>query len=320
MAEKIHHFPIDADKQGWRLDKALSVMMQHISRSRIKGLIEMGCVRIDDRPITDPNQRLKKGFVVTVDLPAPVADHPEPQSIQLDVHFEDEHIIVVNKPSGLVVHPAAGNPDGTLVNALLAHCGDSLRGIGGVKRPGIVHRLDKDTSGLLVVAKTEIAHNVLSKQFADHSLDRRYTALVWGTPSPTVGTITGAIGRSSRNRKKMAVVNQGGKDAITHYRMLSAYGTIASLIECRLETGRTHQIRVHMAHAGNSIIGDPIYGRGVKRGMDKALVEAVKQFGRQALHARFLGFKHPTSEKFINFTTDVPPDFTALQLTLGSCH
>ncbi|MFL2770312.1 MAG: RluA family pseudouridine synthase [Rhodospirillaceae bacterium] len=318
MAEKIHTFPIDTDKQGWRLDKALSVMMQQISRSRIKVLIEMGCVRIDDRPITDPNQRLKKGFVVTVDLPAPVADHPEPQSIQLDVHFEDEHIIVVNKPAGLVVHPAAGNPDGTLVNALLAHCGDSLRGIGGVKRPGIVHRLDKDTSGLLVVAKTEIAHNALSKQFADHSLDRRYTALVWGTPSPTVGTITGAIGRSSRNRKKMAVVNQGGKDATTHYRMLSAYGTIASLIECRLETGRTHQIRVHMAHAGNSIIGDPIYGRGVKRGMDKALVEAVKQFGRQALHARFLGFKHPTSEEFINFTTDVPPDFTALQLTLGS--
>ena len=295
----------------------LAGTMDNLSRSRLKTLIESGNVSVDGETIDDPNFRLKHNSTIALSIPSPVEDYPEPQSIPLEIHFEDEHLIVLNKPAGLVVHPAAGNPDHTLVNALLAHCGDSLQGIGGVKRPGIVHRLDKDTSGLLVAAKTETAHAGLTKQFADHSIERRYSALVWGVPSPLSGTVIGAIGRSSNNRKKMAVVARGGKEAVTHYRFQKAYGAIASLIECQLETGRTHQIRVHMTHNGSSIIGDPLYGKGLKRGIDKTLADTVRNFGRQALHAGILGFKHPVTNEAVSFTAGEPVDFITLQRALS---
>ncbi len=312
LSEETHTLSITQDQQGRRLDRLLADEVQALSRSRIKALIESGCVSIDEKTIEDPNFRVKLGSVIRLRVPPPVSDVPVPQSIPLNVVFEDEHVIVIDKPAGLVVHPAAGNPDRTLVNALLSHCGDSLKGIGGVKRPGIVHRLDKDTSGLLVAAKTDVAHSGLTKQFSEHAIERCYSALTWGVPSPLNGTVSGAIGRSSRNRKKMAVVERGGKEAITHYRVIEALGLTASLVECRLETGRTHQIRVHMAHKGHGVVGDPLYGRGVRRGVDDTVKAALKSFGRQALHARLLGFEHPVTKEVLKFETEVPTDFAAL--------
>jgi 23S rRNA pseudouridine1911/1915/1917 synthase len=241
------------------------------------------------------------------------------QAIPLAIRFEDEHLIVVDKPAGLVVHPAPGNPEGTLVNALLAHCGDSLAGIGGVRRPGIVHRLDKDTSGLLVVAKTELAHRALSRDFAGRRIERAYSAFVWGVPVPTTGEISGNIGRSPRNRKKMAVVPEGrGRSAVTRYRVERRYADHAALIECRLLTGRTHQIRVHLSHAGHSLIGDPVYGTRSGRAAARLgpAGAAISAFPRQALHARLLGFTHPATGEKLRFESPLPADLAELKRNL----
>ena len=301
-----------ADQHGLRLDRVLADGVQSLSRSRIKILIEAGSASVDGVTIEDPNFRVKQENQISLEIPAPIADTPEPQAIPLDIQYEDDHLIIVNKAAGLVVHPAPGNPDKTLVNALLAHCGQSLKGIGGVKRPGIVHRLDKNTSGLLVAAKTDAAHSGLTEQFAVHSIERCYSALVWGVPAPEAATIRSRIGRSRTNRKKMAVVKSGGKEATTHYKIQKAFGLMASLVECKLETGRTHQIRVHMAHKGNSIVGDPVYGRGIKRGVGSSISQAVKDFDRQALHASVLGFVHPITNEPMRFEVELPQDLKIL--------
>ncbi len=312
MSNQLISLVANADQHGLRLDRILADGVQTLSRSRIKVLIEAGSATVNGVTIEDPNFRVKHESQISLQIPSPTADTPVPQSIPLDIQYEDDHLIIINKPAGLVVHPAPGNPDKTLVNALLSHCGESLKGIGGVKRPGIVHRIDKDTSGLVVAAKTEAAHSGLASQFAVHSIERRYCALVWGMPSPDSGTINGPIGRSRSNRKKMAVIKSGGKEATTHYKILKVYGLTASLIECRLETGRTHQIRVHMAHKGNSIVGDSVYGRGIKRGVGSSIAQAIKAFDRQALHASVLGFVHPVTREPIRFEAKIPKDLESL--------
>jgi 23S rRNA pseudouridine1911/1915/1917 synthase len=308
---------IDAAAHGQRLDRALQQRLPELSRSRLKQLILSGQVS-DDGPgranvIRDPARKVKSGQTFVVILPEPEDATPLAQAIPLYIRFEDAHLIVIDKPAGLVVHPAPGNPDGTLVNALLAHCGDSLAGIGGVRRPGIVHRLDKDTSGLIVVAKTEAAHRALSRDFAARRIARAYAAIVWGVPVPPAGEIAGNIGRSMSNRKKMAVVaDSRGKPAVTRYRVERAFADAAALIECRLMTGRTHQIRVHLAHRGHPLIGDPVYGGRAGR----ALSHSVPDFSRQALHARHLGFSHPASGEYLAFDSDLPSDMAGLLITL----
>ncbi len=287
--------------EGERLDRFLARALAPLSRTQMKRLIEAGQVRVAGAAATDPSAKTRPGQQVTVILPEPVPDAPAAQAMDLVIPYEDEHLLVVDKPAGLVVHPAPGNPDHTLVNALLAHCGDTLAGIGGVRRPGIVHRIDKDTSGLMVVAKTELAHRALTADFAAHRIERAYRAVVWGVP-PASGKIEGAIGRNPRDRKKMGLVTRGGKHAVTRYRRLEAFGTRAALLECRLATGRTHQIRVHLASLGFPLIGDPVYGR--KRG--------PKIFSRQALHAWLLGFRHPVSGETLRFTSELPDDMKTL--------
>jgi 23S rRNA pseudouridine1911/1915/1917 synthase len=300
---------VPADASGARLDKWLAGALPELSRSRLKALIEEGAVRLGAKVELDPAHKVKAGQVVRVSVPTPTAALPEAQAMDLAVVYEDDHLIVVDKPAGLVVHPAAGNPDCTLVNALLAHCGPSLAGIGGVRRPGIVHRIDKDTSGLLVVAKTEQAHAGLTAQFSAHDVDRRYDAVVWGIPKPARGTITGAIGRSQRNRKKMAIVARGGRPAETSYTTVAAFGSVAAHLQCRLKTGRTHQIRVHLTSKGHPLVGDPVYGRGrAARGSDKAVLD----FSRQALHASTLGFVHPVTGKKLSFESPLPEDLRKL--------
>jgi 23S rRNA pseudouridine1911/1915/1917 synthase len=299
---------------GQRLDRLLALHLATLSRTRLKRLVEAGRVSLDGDRAMDPALRVRPGQIVLVDLPAPVADHPVPQAIALNIVYEDEHVIVIDKPAGMVVHPAPGNADHTLVNALLAHCGDTLAGIGGVKRPGIVHRLDKDTSGLMVAAKTDLAHHELSKAFATHELTRAYIAVVRGIPSPREGTITTRIGRSKSNRKKMAVVEHGGKEAITRYHVLRSFGTEAALLECRLATGRTHQIRVHLAAARHPLVGDPIYGRSP----GASLPQEARDFPRQALHAQTLGFRHPADRRELLFSSELPKDMVALIKTLES--
>ena len=306
---------------GERLDRLLARDLPQLSRSRIKALIQSGQVTADGATIANPSYRVKPGQALAVTVPPAAPARPEGQAIALTVLHEDEDLIVIDKPPGLVVHPAAGNPDRTLVNALIAHCGASLSGIGGERRPGIVHRLDKDTSGVMVAAKTDAAHQALSVQFADHSIDRAYTALVWGLPTPPRGTIEGRIGRSRSNRKKMAVLATGGKSARTHYAVQRAAGTLASLVECRLETGRTHQIRVHLAHLGHPVVGDPVYGRGAAGRLAKAdpLRRApVLAFARQALHAHLLGFDHPHTGTRVRFTAAIPQDMRDLVENLES--
>lgn len=299
---------------GERLDRLLAARLGALSRTRLKRLVEAGQVSLAGAAIKDPAMRVKPGQSFLIALPAPVADQPEPQAMALTIVYEDEHLVVIDKPPGLVVHPAPGNPDRTLVNALLAHCGESLAGIGGVKRPGIVHRLDKDTSGLMVVAKSELAHQKLSSAFAAHTIERAYLALVRGVPNPRQGTIATRIGRSKTNRKKMAVVAQGGKEAITRYRVLRSFGTKAALIECRLATGRTHQIRVHLAAKHHPLIGDQIYGRTP----GAALPLEVRAFPRQALHAQRLGFRHPADGRELRFVSELPSDMTDLIKILES--
>ena len=309
------------DEAGERLDRVLAAHLGALSRTRLKRLVETGRVSLGGATISDPAMRVKPGQCFAVAVPAPVDDRPAPQPLALDIRFEDEHVIVIDKPAGLVVHPAPGNPDRTLVNALLAHCGESLAGIGGVRRPGIVHRLDKDTSGLMVVAKSDAAHARLSADFAARRIERAYQAFVWGVPAPLVGEISAPIGRSPRDRKKMAVVSRGGKEAVTRYRVLRAFGTVAACVECRLATGRTHQIRVHLSERGHALIGDQTYGgRGRGRiaapgGPPRA---AIAAFPRQALHANLLGFTHPATGEALLFDSALPRDMGELTRLLES--
>ncbi|WP_316860621.1 RluA family pseudouridine synthase [uncultured Cohaesibacter sp.] len=317
-------FEVEETDAGTRLDAIIASKQERLSRSRFKSLIKDGQVTIQgpdqpERTIVEPNHRVNAGDQITVTLPPPEDPTPLGEDIPLEIVFEDDDLVVVNKPAGLVVHPAAGNWSGTLVNALIHHCGDSLSGIGGVRRPGIVHRLDKETSGLLVVAKNDVAHKGLSDQFADHGrsgpLVRAYMALVWGQLDKKKGTIDTQIGRSQNNRLKQKVLKVGGRQAITHYRLIEEFaseGTIlASLVECRLETGRTHQIRVHMAHIGHPLIGDPEYGQGFKSKLNKlpeTLARDIEERKRQALHAGLLGFVHPISGEEMIFESDMPED------------
>jgi 23S rRNA pseudouridine1911/1915/1917 synthase len=309
----------DADDAGQRLDRVLQRHLPELSRSRFKQLILAGAIAVDGAEQRDPARRVQAGQRFALLLPEPEDAVPAAQPMPLAIRFEDAHLIVLDKPAGLVVHPAPGNADGTLVNALLAHCGMSLTGIGGVRRPGIVHRLDKDTSGLLVVAKTEPAHRALSRDFAARRIERAYSAFVWGVPVPTTGEISGNIGRSPRNRKKMAVVADGrGKAAVTRYRVERRFADHAALIECRLLTGRTHQIRVHLAHAGHPLIGDPVYGTRAGRGVTRLgpAGAAIAAFPRQALHARLLGFIHPATGEKLAFESPLPDDLTRLKRNL----
>ena len=308
-------FDVPDTAAGARLDKWLAENVTAISRSRLKTLIEASAVMVAGNAVTDPAYRVKPGQSIVVRLPAALDATPLPQAMDLDIAYEDDHVIVINKPAGLVVHPAPGNPDRTLVNALLAHCGDSLAGIGGVRRPGIVHRLDKDTSGLIIAAKHDQAHAGLAKQFATRTLSRTYWALVWGTPTPAHGEITGNIGRSRSDRKKMAVLKTAGRPALTRYKVLRRFlGGQVSLVECTLATGRTHQIRVHMAHKGHPLLGDQSYGRRrVPSGnLPPHLATALADFKRQALHACRLGFVHPVSGASLKFNTPLPQDFKSL--------
>ena len=292
---------------GWRLDRALADAVPTLSRERLKVLINAGQVTRDGQLSRDPAKRAAAGETFAVSVPKPSLPHNEAQDIPLVVAYEDEHLIVVDKPAGLVVHPAAGNLDGTLVNALLHHCGGSLSGIGGVARPGIVHRIDKDTSGLMVAAKTDRAHEGLARQFHDHSIDRRYKAIVGGIPTPPAGKVDAPLARSPANRKKIAIV-ANGKRAVTHYSTIERLRG-AALVECRLETGRTHQVRVHMASIGHALLGDPVYGR--TKGNQKALLEKL-DFRRQALHAAYLGFIHPVKSTALAFESAMPADMQEL--------
>jgi 23S rRNA pseudouridine1911/1915/1917 synthase len=326
---------VTAEQAGARLDKALTLLSVEISRARLQQVIKEGGVRLNGAVFTDGSRKVVEGDELALVMPDAKPADPVGQDIPLTVVFEDEYLIVIDKPAGLVVHPAGGHEDGTLVNALIAHCGESLSGIGGVRRPGIVHRLDKDTSGLLVVAKTDKAHHGLARQFADHGrtgpLERAYLAIAWGVPRRHNGTIAANLERSNRNREKMAVVAEDkGREAITHFTVIERYpallkGTqetepLASLIECRLETGRTHQIRVHMSHIGHPLLGDQLYGSGFMtkavRLPDRARA-ALDALGRQALHAALLGFAHPVTGEDMHFESEPPEDFALLQAELS---
>ncbi len=305
---------------GQRLDRFLAENMGGMSRARLKSLIEARNVSRDGTLVTKPAEEVIAGARYEIVIPAPVSAEPAAQDIPFPILYEDSDLIVLDKPPGLVVHPAPGNEDGTLVNALLAHCGDSLPGIGGERRPGIVHRLDKDTSGVMVVAKTEQALATLSAAFAARDLDRAYLALCWGVPSPAVGEIEGDIGRDPRDRKRMAIVTRGGREALTRYRALAVRDMAVSLLECRLATGRTHQIRVHLASTGHPIVGDPVYLRRVPsaaKGIASELRGVLLDFPRQALHAYRLGFAHPRTGAPLSFTTPPPADMQVLLDLIG---
>jgi 23S rRNA pseudouridine1911/1915/1917 synthase len=323
---------VAAEQAGQRLDRVLAGGIA-LSRTRLKALILDGAVTIGARTIRDPGYRVNLDETIAVVVPEPEPAEPAGEAIPLNIVFEDDEIIVIDKPAGLVVHPAAGHATGTLVNALIAHCGDSLSGIGGVKRPGIVHRLDKDTTGLMVVAKTDRAHQALAAQFADHGrtgpLRRGYLAFVWGTPARPKGTINEPIDRHPKSRDRMAV-RANGRMAITHWQVLERFGgkdgkksgKVASLIECRLETGRTHQIRVHLAHLGHPLIGDAVYGPGFRTKaarLPPAAQAALEGLGRQALHAYLLALKHPKSGQRLEFRSELPADLIRLHhgLTVG---
>ncbi|QIK95871.1 RluA family pseudouridine synthase [Sphingomonas sp. HDW15A] len=299
---------------GWRLDRALADAVPSLSRERLKALVKSGALTREGKAFRDPALKVSGDEAFNLAVPEPEPAHNEAQDIPLKIVFEDEHLLVIDKPAGLVVHPAAGNRDGTLVNALLHHCAGQLSGIGGVARPGIVHRIDKDTSGLLVVAKTDTAHEGLARQFAAHSIGRRYLAIVRGVPTSAGGTIDASLARSSQNRKKIAIVPEGrGKRAVTHWKLLRALKQ-AALVECRLETGRTHQVRVHMASIGHPLLGDPVYGSG-KSG-HRELLNAL-DFRRQALHAEGLEFTHPVTKVRLSFESALPPDMQELFNRLG---
>ena len=310
----IHPIALDATHAGWRLDRALAAVLPTLSRERLKALVSSGALEGPVGLVRDPATKVRGDERFTLTVPKPTLPHNEPQDIPLRIAFEDEHLLVVDKPAGLVVHPAAGNLDGTMVNALLYHCGGSLSGIGGVARPGIVHRIDKDTSGLIVVAKTDVAHEGLARQFADHSIERRYLAIVNGVPKLAKGIVDAPLARSSTNRKKIAIVSPGrGKRAVTHWQRLTPLRD-AALVECRLETGRTHQVRVHMASIAHPLLGDPVYG-GTAR-VHRALLTELG-FARQALHAARLGFIHPVTKGRLSFDSALPSDMQQLFSRLG---
>ncbi len=321
---------------GERVDRWLAGRLPALSRSRLKSLIEAGALSTGGATIDEPSTRVKAGQRFRLAVPEAVPAVPEAQAAELTILHEDAELLVLDKPAGLVVHPAPGNPDRTLVNALLAHCGEAFAGIGGVRRPGIVHRLDKDTSGLMVVAKTERAHLALTRQFAERSIERQYLALAWGRPAVPAaragregegppagwGEIAGNIGRSPRNRKKMAVLASGGKPAVTRYRVEALYaGGAVSRLACRLLTGRTHQIRVHLASRGHPLLGDPLYGRArpaARMALPPAAQAAVEGFARQALHAGRLGFSHPADGRWLGFDAPPPADLADLMARLES--
>ena len=332
---------IAADESGGRLDRLLAVHVAELSRTRLKALIEAGAVSVDGRTIRDPGYRVNCGAAVVVAIPPAAPAKPAAEPIPLKVIYEDADIIVIDKPKGLVVHPAAGNWTGTLVNALIAHCGESLSGIGGERRPGIVHRLDKDTTGLMVVAKNDRAHRALAAQFAGHGrgggpFERGYLAFVWGAPDRPRGTIDRPIGRHPQARNRMAI-REGGREAITHWQVLERYGgskgarrggasahpgePVASLLACRLETGRTHQIRVHLASIGHPLLGDDVYGPGFRTKavlLPEAAQAALKALGRQALHAHILTLEHPISGKILRLRSELPADLTRLHNGLAA--
>jgi 23S rRNA pseudouridine1911/1915/1917 synthase len=329
---RLFEISVSPEQAGLRLDQLLANQTDGLSRTRIKALIKDGKATLGGRTIEEPNYRVNADEEIVLVVPAPEPPEPLGEDIPLNILYEDKQLIVINKPAGLVVHPGAGNWSGTLVNALIALCGDSLSGIGGVKRPGIVHRLDKDTSGVMVVAKTDAAHKGLADQFADHgssgNLERAYQALVWGAPQPARGTIEATLGRSDRNRLKRAVVKDNRPDArhaVTHYHVKKTYGggpdaPQVSLVECRLETGRTHQIRVHMTHIGHPLLGDTLYGQGFKTRearLDGTAREALQNLSRQALHAFLLKFTHPETGEEMEFSTPFPPDLAELRDALA---
>ena len=316
---------------GVRLDKALADNAPllagegKLSRARIHALMAADAVTLEGAPVSNPSAKAKVGDTYLIAVPPPEGAEPEAQAIPLTVLFEDAHLIVIDKAPGMAAHPAPGTPDGTLVNALLHHCGASLSGVGGVARPGIVHRLDKDTSGVMVAAKTDAAHQGLSALFAAHDIERTYIALVRGAPEPAMGTVTTQIGRARFDRQRMAVLKAGGREAITHYKVQATYGentskgfrTLAARVACMLETGRTHQIRVHMAHKGAPVLGDPLYGSSPPTApVRAAMVDANLQ--RQALHAAILGFVHPITKEALRFETALPPDMAALETNLSA--
>jgi 23S rRNA pseudouridine1911/1915/1917 synthase len=312
----------DASNKGQRLDRFLSERLPELSRTRVQSLIKQGHVWSGGATIDDAKYRVKPGERFTIEVPPARPPEPAAEPIPLDIVYEDQDLIVIDKPAGLVVHPGAGHATGTLVNALIAHCGESLSGIGGVARPGIVHRLDKDTSGLMVAAKTDRAHRALAAQFADHGktgeMERGYLALVWGAPARPAGTIEASIGRHPASRTKMAVLTRGRR-AATHWRVVETYGPkaapVASLIACRLETGRTHQVRVHLASIGHPLIGDPLYGKGFRsklRTLPEPLQDKLATLDRQALHAAELAFLHPADGTLLKFNSPLPPDLSRI--------
>ncbi|WP_347341431.1 RluA family pseudouridine synthase [Bradyrhizobium pachyrhizi] len=318
---------VAGDEGSARLDRVLAQRSPELSRSRLKALILAGSVTVKDAVVRDPAYHVAKGDTIIIDVPEAAPAEPQGEDIALDIVFEDDDIIVIDKPRGLVVHPAAGHASGTLVNALIAHCGSSLSGIGGVKRPGIVHRLDKDTTGLMVVAKNDHAHQSLTAQFADHGrtgpMERGYMAFVWGVPNRPHGTIDAPIDRHPHAREKMAV-RQGGREAITHFEVLSSFAgrdgkPVASLLACRLETGRTHQIRVHLAHLGHPLLGDGAYGAHFKTKAGQLGAEGkdtLTALGRQALHAYLLALEHPRTGEFLHWEAPLPEDLLLLQRAL----
>ena len=327
MTDNVHTVHVTVAEKGERLDRLLAQRLTDFSRSRLKTLILNGATAVGETTVRDPGHRVNAGDTIALTVPPDAPAEPAPENIPLDIVYEDEALIVIDKPAGLVVHPAAGNPSGTLVNALIAHCGESLSGIGGVKRPGIGHRLDKDTTGLLVVAKNDRAHKALAKQFADHGrtgdLEREYLAFVWGVPGRPRGTIDAPIDRHPKARDKQAV-REGGREAVTHWRLLETYtGTdkkpVAALLSCRLETGRTHQIRVHLAHIGHPLLGDDTYGPGFKTKaalLTENAQKALAALGRQGLHAHILGFQHPQTRKILSFKSRLPDDLARLRAAL----
>lgn len=318
-----HSVTASESDRGERLDRFLATRLNGLSRSRVKALIEEGRATRDGTPLREPAEPVRPGSTYALTTPPPRPAAPQAQDIPLDILFEDRDLIVLDKPAGLVVHPAPGHAEGTLVNALLGHAGEELEGIGGEARPGIVHRLDKDTSGIMVVAKTQAAHEALSAAFLHRDLDREYRALCWGLPQPPEGEVEAAIGRHATDRKRMAVVERGGaragKHALTRYATLEAFHGAAALLRCKLMTGRTHQIRVHLAHLGHPLIGDPVYLRRLPAGaksLPEAAREAALAFPRQALHAASLRFNHPRTKVLLEFRSEPPADFTALATLL----
>lgn len=330
MSNTIIEITVEDAQHKTRLDKALAQHLPDMSRSRLQALIAQGALTCNNKPVSDSATKVNSGDTYRLEIPEIIESHIEPQKMDLDIIHEDADLLIINKPVGLTVHPAPGNRDGTLVNGLLAHCGDTLSGIGGVARPGIVHRLDKDTSGLMVVAKHDAAHAFLSQQLSSRTLKRTYQAVIWGGLPKTRGTITGNIGRSKTNRQKMAVLTEGGKEATTHYRQIETFHPgylttpFATHVECKLETGRTHQIRVHMMHIGNPLIGDGTYGQTtnarLKQNIHKKLPQdthaTLMKFDRQALHAAGLGLIHPRSQEAVSFTCPLPDDMIALLAAL----